>query len=1186
MRLALIAFLGFTIVAPLYAQTAGRLRGSVIDPFSATVPGAKVSLFLHDSSAPVLVTVTTSEGTFSIGTIRPDLYDLTVEAPGFSKMKVVNITIDAASETSLPAIRVELASSRESINVTESPIGVNTGTSEVDKTITRNQVDELPALDRQVSTLFLTQTGVTEASGPAVVNGMRTTSTNLTFDGINIQDNFIRINSLDAIPNRTTIDQAQEVTINTSNPNSALGNGASQIILVTPSGTNSYHGSLYWYNRNADFAATDWFANQTGAGKAPLNLNQFGGTLGGPIKKDKLLFYANYEGFREVTSLSANEKVLTDSARQGLLTYKTVAGTTQQLNVLQSAGLTADPAVTGILSRIPLPNNNNIGDGLNIAGYEINEPFNENRTTLSGKLDYYLSQKSIFSGSFNYNTDDVLRPDALLGYFGGPVGVQNNNAGKLLSASWRWTPSLRLTNEVRGGFNIAAIPFNVTGAQPASYLTDALISLPQIIPGIFPQGRNSKVFSFQDNAMYVRGRHTTYFGYQTYILHEQFYLPNGNVVPDYALSIAAAAPFQFTTNNIPGTVSTYVGTANNLLATLAGIIGSYSQAFNITSPTSGFVPGALVKNDYVYNTYSGYVADNYRISRRLTGNAGLRYDYWTPVYATRGLSLEPVLENNNAIQTIEDPNAVLNFIGTRSHPFYNPGKKNYSPNAGFAWDIFGDGKTSVRGGYSLFFFNDDAIVSVGGAANANNGTSATVANNNAYVLLRNGSPAIQAPPFTVPLAIATNFKLNSANAEAIIDPNLRTPYYQQFNFGIERQVGNTLFDVRYVGNHGTRMLQSFDRNQVNINAGGFLPDFINAQNNGFLSQAAGKGFNPVFNSAIPGSKPLPVFAQLAGGGLLTNGTVIGELMQGQVGTLATFYQQNGLNGPISFFQNTNELLGRVLTNYANSTYNSLQAEARGRVAKDLQFQFSYVYGKVMTDAPGVPQGNVNDLLVLSNGRIERGRASFDVTHVFKANYIYHVPLGAGHRFINSGFMDRILGGWATSAFITHQSGGPFSISDPIGTLNRGALSITQTAVVHGTTKHQLDGIIGNRTWVNGTGVYFLNPSILSATGQGVAPFGSPDYSGQIFFNPGPGQTGNLQLDEFSGPWTTNVNGSAQKTFKVGEQQTLQFRADFYNLFNHPSFGAGSGNIQSTTFGKAIGDLYGPRVIQFGLHYRF
>ena len=157
-----------------------------------------------------------------------------------------------------------------------------------------------------------------------------------------------------------------------------------------------------------------------------------------------------------------------------------------------------------------------------------------------------------------------------------------------------------------------------------------------------------------------------------------------------------------------------------------------------------------------------------------------------------------------------------------------------------------------------------------------------------------------------------------------------------------------------------------------------------------------------------------------------------------------------------------------------------------------------------------------------------------------------------------------------SAIITHQSGNTFGVTDPIGTLNLASIATyAQGAVINGTTKSQLDAAVGNRTYVNGNGVYFVSPSIISAAGQGVAPFGAPAYKGQIFFNPGPGQTGNLQTGEFSGPWLTNVNMSAQKTFRLFEHQSLQIRADFENVFNHPSFGPEGGqSVQSThLFGK-------------------
>ncbi len=1178
----------------LQAQTTGRLAGSVIDQSGAAIPNANVSLFLPGGDSAVITAQTTTDGLFHLTSLRPESYILTVESPGFNKYRLTGVKIDSAAETSLPPIKLEVAAAAQSVEVNANVASVDTNTIEVSKTISKNQIEDLPAPDRQVSTLFLTQAGVTESRGAAVVNGMRTSAANVTYDGINIQDNYIRNNSLDFIPNKLTIDQVQEVTVNTSNANPALGGGAAQIVLISPSGTNEFRGSVYWYNRNNAFSATDWFDNQSGAGKQFLNLNQLGGSIGGPILRNKLLFYANYEAFRQRTSTYFNNTILLPDARQGVFTYRTSSGAIQKFNLLQAAGLSIDPVIQGQLSKMPSAGNNtNVGDGLNTTGYALNAPENEDRDTVTGKLDYYLSTKNVFSGSFTWNRDNVLRPDVLqsygTGYYGGSVPITNANKGKLMSASWRWTPTGSLTNELRGGFNLASLPFNVSGEEPSNFITGTLFTTP--VNQFLPQGRDTKIFSLQDNATWMHGKHTIFFGYQEQILHLTPYNAAG-IVPSYGLGISANSPYATVTSQIPGLRSTDVATANSLLTSLGGIISSYTQTYNVSSQTSGFVSGAEALHHNVLNTYSGYIADSYKMFRNLTWSIGLRYDYWTPVYDADGLYLSPQIQNNNPAATILNPAGVLNFIGDKDHPFYHPSKKNFSPNAGFAWDVLGNGKTSVRGGYSLAYINDETILTVIDGVSPNAGLSSAVTSSSQAALISSGLPKIPTPTFKVPRTFADNWALSTSNGESIIDPNLKTPYIQQWNFGVEQQVKNVVFDVRYVGNHGTKLYQTFDQNQVQINASGFLQDFIRARNNGFLAQAAGLGFKPAYNSAVAGSQPLTVFPTMPNGGYLTNSSVLTYLQRGEVGTLGQFYVQNGVNGPVQFFQNPNELLGRVLTNFANSTYNALQTEARGHFSKDLQFQFSYVYGKVMSNSNGTnqTQGNVEDLLAVNNGKIPRARAPFDLTHVFKANYVYQVPLGKGHRFMSGRLMDAVVGGWTTSAIWTYQSGSPFSVLFPYGTYNRAARSPYETANTT-QTRDSLSNLVGNQVYMTGNGPYFISPSLIGSDGRGIAPFGSAPFSGQAFFAPDPGTIGSMQLRQFSGPWDFSFDASAQKTFHITEKQQLRFRADFYNLFNHPVFLPSSdstnANINATTFGKmAVGTLNGPRVIQFGLYYRF
>src|SRR4051812_1781896 len=279
----------------LHAQVAGRLSGVVVDQSGAAVPAAAVNVFVTGGKEPVLKGLTNESGHFSFVTVRPDTYDVAVEAPGFTKTMLREVKVSPVQETSLPTIKLEVQSTATTVEVASDAQVVQLSNSEIASTVTSAQVQNLPVLGRQVSNLFQTQAGVSSGNNTTNVNGLRPSFSNITLDGINIQDNFTRTNGLDYAPMRTTIDQIAEITAATSNPNIALGGGASQFVLSTKSGSNTFHGSVYWYNRNSALAANDWFNNQAGAEKSRVNLNQPGAALGGRILRDKLFFYTNYE---------------------------------------------------------------------------------------------------------------------------------------------------------------------------------------------------------------------------------------------------------------------------------------------------------------------------------------------------------------------------------------------------------------------------------------------------------------------------------------------------------------------------------------------------------------------------------------------------------------------------------------------------------------------------------------------------------------------------------------------------------------------------------------------------------------------------------------------------------------------------------------------------------------------------
>jgi hypothetical protein len=277
--------------ATMNAQVAGRVTGTVQDASGAAVPNASVSLQLPGSGSSVYSTVTTGAGDFTIVTVNPATYDLAVDAKGFVKILVGGLVVDPGRSTDVPPVKLDVAAVTQAVEVSAATQTVETSNAEVTTTIASSQIQNLPTLDRSPLAFLQTQAGINNSRGSTTINGQRPSYVNVTLDGINIQDNFIRTNDLDFLPNLLLLDQVAEVTISSSNANLASYGGSSQVQFVTPSGTNHFHGNTYWSNRNNYFAANSWFNNQSGVKSPFLNQNQIGGSIGGYIIKNKLFFY-------------------------------------------------------------------------------------------------------------------------------------------------------------------------------------------------------------------------------------------------------------------------------------------------------------------------------------------------------------------------------------------------------------------------------------------------------------------------------------------------------------------------------------------------------------------------------------------------------------------------------------------------------------------------------------------------------------------------------------------------------------------------------------------------------------------------------------------------------------------------------------------------------------------------------
>ena len=1165
----------------------GRVSGSVADVSGAPVPNADVSLFLAGGTRPLLKSKTASDGTFNVIGIRPADYDLMVEAAGFVKATVHGITVDASRETPVPRITLQLATVTFKVDVNAAETPVETANAEISGTVTMDEIRNLPILDRDVLNILQTQPGVaSNGNSYTVINGLRTSYSNMTLDGVNIQDNYVRDNALDYTPNKLRIGQVRQVTLITSNANSAAAGGATEAAFSTPSGSNQNHGEVFWYNRNNHFAANDWFNNQAGIGRPFLNQNQFGGDMGGPIKKDKLFFYGSYEGIRAHQQMPQNFTVLTPSARTGIFTYD-VGNAERQVNLLTLRGLTGiDSGVQPLLAQVPIAiNNSDVGDGRNTGGYRFNQRNNELLDNFTARIDYNLSLKHAFSGTYSHNRDNTDRPDYSNNY-GVVPAVYNPSHADLMALSWRFTPGGSLTNELRGGFNRTYLYFIDTQSTPAYILGiptagdgNPLFSNP--INTSLSQGRTTNTYNISDDAAWQHGRHYIQFGFHFQHIGIESYDQAGTV-PTFNLAMGSGQP-ALSRRDLPGITTTDLTTANALLATLGGYVDGYSQTFNVNSRNSGYVNGAPFLRHFLLNNYAFYIQDRFKLAPRLTLTLGLRYELPGVVDERDSLELSPV-QQGSAEQTLLS-NATLNFAGSSAgRAWYNRDYKNFAPNFGFAWDVFGNGRTAVRGGYSFSYVNDQAILSPETLLELNAGLQGVSADTGYSNRVSTGLPTIPVPPYQVPTTVAANYATNPFNTVGMIDPNLHLPHVQQYSIGIQHEIRGTIIEARYVGNHVVGAYRAFDFNQVVINQNGWLADFLRAQKNGYLSQAANGVFNPAYNPNIPGSQQLTLFPKLVKGAL-TDPNAINYLQTGEVGELANYYQTNGYNptNAVPFYQNPNALGTDFLTNYSSSSYNSLQLEARHRTKSGLSVSANYTFSKVLSDADGDVQSRLQHFLDINNPKIERSRANFDLTHMIKANGYYQLPFGKGH-WLSYHPIDRVIGGWTLGGIMTWQSGAPFSITSGRGTLNRESRSYYNDAntLLSGS---QLANVVKFQMTGNGP-MMIAQSAINPADGTGVNPDGAPWFNGQVFFNPTAGTIGGLQRRMFDGPWTFDLDTSLNKAIQFTETRSLELRMDAINCLNHATFWSGDQNINTTTFGVISYMFYNPRVVQFGLHFRF
>ncbi|MDX2030371.1 MAG: TonB-dependent receptor [Blastocatellia bacterium] len=729
--------LSLCLTAPLMAQTSSTINGTVQDPRGAMVAGAKVTARSLETNQ-ARVTTTDGEGRYSFPELRVGRYELKVEQSGFrTETQAATLTI---GETAEIRIRLQVATTGVSVDITDSAPLVNTQTQELSYLVGERAIRELPLNGRNYTDLALLQPGVTaypQRDGGSVVahglgisvNGQDIRSNVYLLDGTLLND-FTNGPSGSAAGTALGTETIREFRVEANSYSAEFGrNYGGQINAISKSGTNNLHGSLYQFHRNDNMDARNFFDREP-AGKPEFKRNQFGGTIGGPIKTDKTFFFAGYEALIERLGRTITSSVPNANARNGVLPGVTTP-------------ITVNAAIKPYLDLIPLPNGAPLAGGFGEYIFTFKQKLNQHYA--QGRIDHRFNDKhQIFTRYTLDDADQALPTD----YPQFPRSFLSRNQFATIEHTWLVSPNTVSTSRV--GFSRTRVGQDVQADIPSG--------IQPFVPGrrfmgnidiggmqrFGPQSSvdvklTQNVFSFSEGLTHVSGRHLLKFG---------------GLVERYQ------------DNMVNPTFSLGIYTFNDLRAFLE----------NRPARFIGLTPEAQFDRYWRFTTFGAYAQDDFKVSRRLTVNLGLRYEFATVPQDRRDIALINLTDQN-----------------VTPGPLYqNPSWKNISPRVGFAWDVFGDGRTSLRGGYGLYY-------------NTNNQQNLIVTVTNPPATPR---PVIINPTFPNP-------PFNRAGTLSIrpIEWNLKNPKNNVFNLSLQRQLPfDTVLTVGYAGARGLHLLRNTDIN--------------------------------------------------------------------------------------------------------------------------------------------------------------------------------------------------------------------------------------------------------------------------------------------------------------------------------------------------------------------------------------
>ena len=1170
---AFVAGLMLATAVPAAAQPlTSRVEGTVRDETGAVVPGASVTMTRIDTSV-ARATVTDDRGLYLFPRIPAGAYRVEASAPGFTTTVVEDVRVALNAPTSIDIV-IEVGAVAETVVVAAAgpQSQLNTANAELNTNLMREQVRDLPLNGRGVTQLALTQAGVTGPAGArtASINGTRGTFNNFTLDGVNNQDTFIRTDAFFGdLPVRESF--IEEISITTGNADVDDGLGASQTHFVTRSGSNTLGTEVFYYHRNEAFNATNFFNKAAGIDKERLRVHDFGFNVGGPIVRNKAFFFLNYEEQQVPSSASVVRTVLTDPARRGDFSY--VRQDNRQVatvNLFNLSGIAPDPAMQSLVASTPGHNDSSVGDGRNTAGYRFNSPDSSNGRLLVFRGDYVVNPRHSLKGTFHRYSLDT--PNSVFNNIGS-VFPGRPGAGQ---GSWRMLASFGLTsalgqsvvNEALFGYKGSSVWFANNETFSDGYRLN-LSGFSNPVRNFLDQGRDDHNLELSNNLTWVTGAHTIKVGGGARWTQVNAYNDAG-LLPTYSLGFGAGNPDPLVPGLFPGGISSdELDTASGLLATLGGVVDEAYRTFNVVSTTSGFVDGATERRILSQNFMHLYAGDTWRITPETSLTFGLRWELHTVPDETQGLALLPV----GGVEAVLDPNAVVDFAGSANgRPFFNRDRNNFAPNIGVARQL--TDKLVVRAGYSLNYVLDNNLTTVSNTIGNNDGLNQRVVLPGLTGTVSGGGLVpVEAPEFKIPRTARDGILADSTAALFTFDPDLQTPYVQQWNVGLQYQLlSDTAVEVRYVGNRGNDLHRAVDLNQVLL-PDAFVEDFRRAQRN-----LAANG-DPRIGEA------LQIFPRLGFGGFLQSGAVQNWIRNGEIGQyIGGFLAPNrifffsgeggerfGATLPISlFYTNPNTFVGDVVGNYAFSEYDALQFEVRKAWRAGLTAQFNYTWGQVLTNFAG-SQSNFRALFDNAQPELEIMRPWYDITHTLNANWVWEIPVGEGRRWMNNrGALSAVVGGWNLSGFVRMHSGEAINIVSARGTINRGGRALVNTIHLTGIDTGELQRQTGVHHLEDGR-VSLFDPGLL-AEGGGLDP--------DLFRNPEMLEAGTLPMSPISGPWYATLDVGLRKNIPLGFSTSAraQLRVDFFNILNRTNFNVGSQGAS----GLDVRNSHDPNSTEFGL----